>query len=135
MILVDSSVWVDYFNGRVTPETGFLDELLGRRALLTGDLIVTEVLQGFRTDRDFRQALSLLETLKIEDMLGRDVAILSARNYRLLRSKGVTVRGTIDVVIATFCILNDHQLLHSDRDFDQMVPCLGLKVATAQHLS
>jgi len=135
MIVVDSSVWVDYFNGRVTPETGFLDELLGRRALLTGDLVVTEVLQGFRTARDFQQALSLLETLKIEDMLGRDVAILSARNYRLLRSKGVTVRGTIDVVIATFCILNDHQLLHSDRDFDQMVPHLGLKVATAQHLS
>ncbi len=135
MIVVDSSVWVDYFNGRVTPETGFLDELLGRRALLTGDLIMTEVLQGFRTDRDFHQALSLLETLEIEDMLGRDVAILSARNYRLLRSKGVTVRGTIDVVIATFCILNDHQLLHSDRDFDQMVPHLGLKVAIAQHLS
>jgi predicted nucleic acid-binding protein len=135
MIVVDSSVWVDYFNGRVMPETGFLDELLGRRALLTGDLIVAEVLQGFRTDGDFQQALSLLETLKIADMLGREVAILSARNYRLLRSKGVTVRGTIDVVIATFCILNDHQLLHSDRDFDQMVPHLGLKVATAQHLS
>ena len=127
MILVDSSVWIDYFNGVATRETDLLDGYLGTEPLLTGDLILTEVLQGFRTDRDFRRARTALDTLTFEPMVGRDVALASAQNYRKLRAQGVTVRKTIDVIIATFCIARDHRLLHSDRDFTRMAEPLGLK--------
>ena len=94
---------------------------------MTGDLILTEVLQGFRHDRDYRKAKNAMETLVFAPMVGRDIAIASALNYRKLRSKGVTVRKTIDVLIATFCIENFHQLLHADRDFDSMEEHLGLQ--------
>ena len=127
MILVDSSVWIDYFNGVATRETDLLDGYLGTEPLLTGDLILTEVLQGFRTDRDFRRARTALDTLTFEPMVGRDVALASAQNYRKLRAQGVTVRKTIDVIIATFCIAREHRLLHSDRDFTWMAGPLGLK--------
>lgn len=126
MILVDSSVWIDHFNGRQSRETDLLDELLGVEPILTGDLILTEVLQGFRSDRDFRRARSAMETLIFEPMVGRDIAIASAQNYRRLRAEGITVRKTIDLLIATFCIKGRHRLLHADRDFDAMRDVLKL---------
>jgi predicted nucleic acid-binding protein len=128
MIVVDTSIWIDFFNGRPTDESDLLHDLLGREPILIGDLILAEMLQGFRAEEDFREALSILETFDFREMLGRNVAIASARNYRMLRAKGVTVRKTIDVLIGTFCLLNDHELLHSDRDFDPMTEHLGLRV-------
>ena len=127
MILVDSSVWIDYFNGRATRQTDRLDELLGSDLLLTGDIILAEVLQGFRDDRDFRRAKRALDGLEFRAMLGRDIALKSAANYRALRAQGVTVRKTIDMLIATFCIENGHELLHADRDFDPIERHLGLR--------
>ncbi len=132
MILVDSSVWIDYFNGRSTVATDRLDDLLSRELLLIGDIILAEVLQGFRRQPEFRRARSLLETLEYRDMLGRNVAIAAAANYRKLRSLGVTVRKTIDVMIATFCISNGHRLLHSDRDFVPMAKHLKLKTVNSE---
>ncbi len=126
MILVDSSVWVDYFNGVPTRETDLLDGYLGTEPLLTGDLILTEVLQGFRSDRDFSRAKAALDMLAFQPMVGRDIAVASALNYRKLRALGVTVRKTIDVLIATFCIEGGHRLLHADRDFTLMEQPLGL---------
>ncbi len=127
MILVDSSVWIDYFNGRSTVATDRLDDLLSHELLLTGDIILAEVLQGFRRQSDFRRARALFDKLEYRDMLGHDVAIAAATNYRKLRARGVTVRKTIDVMIATFCIRNGHRLLHSDRDFTPMERHLKLK--------
>ncbi len=127
MILVDSSVWIDYFNGVPTPETEVLDGYLGIEPLLTGDLILTEVLQGFRSDRDFNRAKAAMETLIFEPMVGHQIALASARNYRTLRTQGFTIRKTIDVLIATFCIMGGHRLLHSDRDFTIMAVPLGLQ--------
>ena len=128
MILVDTSVWIDYFNGAETRETDLLDGLLGVEPLLIGDLILIEVLQGFRHDRDYRRAKAALDRLIFESMLGREMALLSAQNYRKLRAAGVTVRKTIDVIIATFCLHRGHRLLHSDRDFSLMQNHLGLQV-------
>ncbi len=127
MILVDSSVWIDYFNGVETRQTDRLDELLGSDLLLTGDIILAEVLQGFRNDGDFRRAKRALDALEFRAMLGRDVALKSATNTRALRAQGVTVRKTIDMLIATFCIENGHELLHADRDFDPIERHLGLR--------
>ncbi len=127
MILVDSSVWIDYFNGLATRQTDRLDELLGSDLLLTGDIILAEVLQGFRDDRDFRRAKRALDGLEFRAMLGRDIALKSAANYRALRAQGVTVRKTIDMLIATFCIENGHELLHADRDFDPIEQHLRLR--------
>lgn len=127
MIVADSSVWIDYFNGVATRETALLDSILGREPVMIGDLILAEVLQGFRSDHDVRRARMVLDTLRFEPMLGRDIALASAANYRVLRGKGITVRKTIDVLIATFCIKNGHVLLHSDRDFDPFAEYLGLK--------
>lgn len=129
MILVDSSVWIDYFNGVPNPQTDRLDALLGREPVATGDLILTEVLQGFRNDRDFNQAKTLLSSLDVIELGGRDVAIQAAQNFRTLRSMGITVRKTIDTVIATRCIENNFALLYSDRDFDPFVQHLNLRSA------
>lgn len=129
MILVDSSVWIDYFNGVDGPETNRLDWMLSSEPVLTGDIILTEVLQGFNDEADFRRARTLLTRLPFEPMLGRQVALQSAANYRRLRRHGITVRKTIDVMIATFCILNNHALLHRDRDFDPMERWLDLVIA------
>ena len=131
MTIIDTSVWIDYFNGKATAETEVLDRLLGIESLIVGDLILVEVLQGFRSDRDFRQASGLLAALEFREMVGQRVALASARNYRMLRAQGVTVRKTVDVIIGTFCILNGHRLLHSDRDFDPMESYLGLEVEKA----
>ncbi|MFC3052378.1 type II toxin-antitoxin system VapC family toxin [Kordiimonas pumila] len=127
MILVDSSVWIDFFRGKQSRETDLLDRCLGTEPLLTGDLIITEVLQGFKHERDFRKARAALGQLEFAPMVGAEIALKSAENYRRLRQQGITVRKTIDVLIATFCIENGHTLLHSDRDFDVMVDSLGLK--------
>jgi len=128
MIVVDSSVWIDYFNGKRTRQTNLLDSLLGSELIVIGDLILTEVLQGFQQDRDFKKARELLDSLIFRQMLGKELAIKSAENYRILRKKGVTVRKTIDVIIATFCIENNLPLLHSDRNFRPMEKHLSLKV-------
>ena len=128
MILVDSSVWIDYFNGKITKQTNLLDSLLGSELIVIGDIILTEVLQGFQQDKDFKKAKKLLSAFIFRQMLGRQLAIKSAENYRTLRKKGVTVRKTIDVIIATFCIANNLPLLHSDRDFRPMEKHLNLKV-------
>ena len=127
MILVDSSVWIDYFNGTVTPQTEKLDHLLGSEPLAIGDLILTEVLQGFADEREFEQARTLLTSLTIVDLGGRDVAIQAARHFRVLRRAGITIRKTIDSVIATRCILGNYDLLHCDRDFGPFVKHLGLR--------
>ena len=128
MILVDSSVWIDYFNGRATPQTDWLDAALGAEFVVVGDLILTEVLQGFQRDRDFRTAKDLLLTFPVMEMLGQDLAIESAANYRRLRKKGITVRKTVDVIIATFCLHHRLSLLHGDRDFEPMERYLKLEV-------
>ncbi len=126
MILVDSSVWIDYFRGAVNPKTEQLDELLGQVPLAIGDLILTEVLQGFNQDRDFHQAREMLTALTVVELGGERIAIQAAKNFRTLRKRGITVRKTIDVLIATRCIENGYELLHNDRDFDPFCEYLGL---------
>lgn len=128
MILVDSSVWIDYFNGVITPQTDKLDALLGSEPLAVGDLILTEVLQGFISEQAFRQAESLLTGLAIVELGGREIALRAARNFRALRAVGVTIRKTIDTIIATRCIEDGYELLHRDRDFDAFATHLGLRV-------
>ncbi|MBZ5618613.1 MAG: PIN domain nuclease [Acidobacteriia bacterium] len=128
MILVDSSVWIDYFQGTITAQTEKLDSLLGHEPLAIGDLILTEVLQGFDTERDFHVARKMLTSLKVVDLGGREIAIQAAKNFRALRRLGVTVRKTIDTVIATRCIESGYDLLHNDRDFDPLARHLGLRV-------
>ena len=129
MILVDSSVWIDYFRGTATPQAEKLDSLLGTELIATGDLILTEVLQGFVSDRDFNQAEKLLTSLVVVDLVGQDIAIQAAKNFRVLRAQGITVRKTIDTVIATRCIESRLALLYSDKDFDPFVEHLGLRSA------
>ena len=128
MILVDSSVWIDYFNGDQTSQTDWLDSSLGNTPIVICDLILTEVLQGFQNDKDFKIAKDLLLRIPFMSMGEQTLALESAMNYRLLRRKGVTVRKTIDVIIGTFCIHNQLTLLHCDHDFDSMVKHLGLKI-------
>jgi len=129
VILVDSSIWIDYFRGATTPQAEKLDALLGTEPVMIGDLILTEVLQGFVSDRDFNQARKLLDSLDIVDLGGRDIAIQAARNFRVLSGLGVTVPKTIDTIIATRCIESRLSLLYSDRDFDPFVTHLGLSSA------
>ena len=129
MILVDSSVWIDFFRGTITPQTERLDALLGSEPLVVGDLILAEVLQGFGSERDFNQARKLLTALDVVDLGGQDIAIQAARNFRTLRAKGLTIRKTIDTLIATRCIESDYSLLFSDRDFEPFVEHLGLRSA------
>lgn len=126
MIIVDSSVWIDYFNGRDTPQTDKLDELLGIELLGIGDIILAEVLQGFRLDRDYHTAKKVLTSLTVFNMLGMENAVKSADNFRALRKKGITIRKTNDVIIATFCLENNYYLLFSDKDFLPFVKQLGL---------
>ena len=127
MILVDSSVWIDYFNGQLTVQTDYLDQILGKELIVVGDIILLEVLQGFKSDRDFAIARKALEVFPLRNMLGREIALKSVNNYRLLRKKGITIRKTIDIVIGTFCIENNIKLLHSDKDFEPLSKFLHLK--------
>lgn len=131
MIVVDSSVWVDFFRGVTTPQTERLDDLLGSQPLAVGDLILAEVLQGFSLERDFNQARRLFSALDVITLGGEEIAVQAARNYRALRAQGVTIRKTIDTIIATRCIEDDLVLLYSDRDFDPFVEHLGLRSAMA----
>ncbi len=128
MILVDSSVWIDYFRGTVTTQTEKLDQLLGQEPLAIGDLILTEVLQGLEKERDFRDAREMLTSLTVVELGGQEIAIQAAKNFRTLRKLGVTARKTIDTVIATWCIESGHELLHNDQDFDPFAKHLGLRV-------
>ncbi|WP_339866789.1 PIN domain nuclease [uncultured Algoriphagus sp.] len=127
MILVDSSVWIDYFNGQENVQTDFLDRSLGTEFICTGDLIMTEVLQGFSADKNFREAKAFFEDLHFFNLGGKEIAIASAENFRLLRKRGVTIRKTIDSVIAAFCIKSEIELLHNDKDFEPFVDHLGLR--------
>lgn len=130
MILVDSSIWIGYLNGAASPETAALDAVLVQQQVLVGDLILAEVLQGFRAERDYRLARQLLDPLHFVTLGGREVALAAADGYRRLRRRGVTVRKTIDMIIAAWCILNRVPLLHADRDFDLLESELGLQVWT-----
>lgn len=127
MILVDSSVWIDYFNGVDSAPTDLLDDFLQHELVGVGDLLLTEVLQGFRSESDASRAESALRSLTIYSMLGPEAAVRAAANYRLLRRRGITIRKTADVIIASFCIAEGHELLSADRDFEPFVDHLGLR--------
>lgn len=131
MILVDSSVWIDYFRGTSTPQTELLDRLLGVEEVAIGDLILAEVLQGFVHERDFRRAQQILAALTPVELGGAAMALQSARNHRSLRRRGVTVRKNIDTFIATWCIATGTPLLHNDRDLDAFARHLGMPVIAA----
>jgi hypothetical protein len=129
MILVDSSVWIAHLQGRATPQTATLEAVAAREPLLVGDLILLEVLQGARDDLQAAHIEHALRQYVIVPLLGDDLASRAARNYRKLRSLGITIRKTADIIIGTFCIEHRHALLHDDRDFGPMERHLGLKVA------
>ena len=128
MLIVDSTVWIHYFNGVENPQTDYLNNMLDKTPILVGDLILAEVLQGFRQDPHFETARRTLGKFLQVEMVNPALAVQSARNYRFLRQKGVTVRKTIDSLIATYCIENDHELLHNDNDFDGYEKHFGLRV-------
>ena len=132
MILVDSSVWIDFFRNEPTAQAEWLDRNLSIEGLLVGDLILAEVLRGFKDDRGFNEARRMLGQLKQVSLCGEGLAVEAARNFRKLRAKGVTVRGTIDVIIATRCLLDGVRLLHSDRDFDAFEAHLGLRTVDCE---
>lgn len=127
MIVVDSSVWIDYFIGKSTPEAETLDRLLGRQLIAIGDLMIVEVLQGFRRERQFRQARELMLSFTVLNMLDTATSLKSAENFRRLRRRGITVRKTIDAIIATYCIESRLGLLHSDKDFEPFHKHMKLK--------
>ena len=134
MLLVDATVWIDYFNGLVNPQTDYLDERLRRTPILLGDLILAEVLQGFRRTADFEQARTALARFQQVSLVTPDLALRSARNYQTLRQKGITMHKTIDSLIATYCIENNVPLLHNDSDFDGYERHLGLQVIHPERL-
>ena len=129
MIVVDSSVWIGFFNGKVTPQTSKLLSFMGNEPLLVGDLILCEILQGARTKTHARMLEEELRKFDMVAMLNPELAIAAAKNYRVLRGEGITIRKTIDLVIGTFCIAHQHTLLHDDRDFGPMETYLGLRTA------
>jgi predicted nucleic acid-binding protein len=128
MIIVDSSVWIDLFHGTQTPQTDWIKEALKHQSISLTDLILCEVLQGIRDDRLYTEIRKVFLGYEILPMGGTALALASAENYRKLQKKGITIRKTIDCLIATFCILNGHSLLHSDRDFNAFEENLGLQV-------
>ena len=128
MVLADTSVWIDYFRGVVNWQTDRLDWLLGVQPVAIGDLILTEILQGFDRETDFHRARSLLSVLPFYELGGYQLCLQAANNYRTLRRKGISTRKTIDVIIATGCIEWSLELLHNDRDFAPMEQILGLNV-------
>jgi hypothetical protein len=132
VILVDTSVWIDYLRGASTPETDKLDSLLGTVPLAIGDLVLTEVLQGCPSQREFDEVRRFLAKMDLVVLGGREIAVEAARNYRRLRDLGITVRKTIDTIIASRCIYSGYALLHCDRDFDPFVKHLGLKVVDCE---
>jgi len=128
MVVVDTTVWIDYIHGLKTPYTNALDYELLHNQVITGDLLITEFLQGFRDDDDFEAAKKIMDSLIYCDMLGKDIALKSAMNFRLLRKNGITIRKTADIIIGTFCIEHELPLLHNDKDFEPMEKYLGLQV-------
>ena len=128
MMMADTSVWIDYVNGAITPQTNILDFELQENRIIVGDIIIAEFLQGFRDDKQFQQAKSIMDCLEYHDLVGKEMAYLAAKNYRKLRKQGITIRKTVDVLIATYCIEHGIELLHNDRDFDAMETFLGLRV-------
>ena len=120
MILVDSSVFIDYFNGINNWHTDELNALLGNELVITGDYILAEVLQGFRNDKDYKIAKEIMQSFPCFNICNEELAIKSADNFRYLRTKGITIRKTVDLIIGTFCIENEIELLHNDRDFEPM---------------
>ena len=128
MIVVDSSVWIDLLNANGTPEALWLRDIFGKRAIAIPDLSVTEILQGARSGREFEFILALIGRAPVIPTTNVHVAVQAARNYRHLRSLGITVRKTVDTLIATRCIMHGHELLHNDRDFDPFVEHLGLRL-------
>ena len=132
MILVDSSVWIDYFRSADTPQAALLDSLLGRSPLAVGDLIAAEVLQGIRDEREFKRVKKTLDAFEHIDLAGYDLAVKASGNYRSLRAMGITLRKTIATVIATRCIEDGLTLLHADRDFLPFSQHLGLRVAYSE---
>ncbi len=126
MIVADTSVWIDYFQGKSSPETDLLDEILENDLVAIGDLIMLEILQGFKLDKDYNLAKKTLLLLEQREFLGNELALKAAENYRKLRKKGITIRKTNDVIIASYCIENKLPLLFSDRDFLPFVEHLGL---------
>ena len=128
MVVVDTSVWIDFFRGVASAETDWLDRELARQRLALLDLHLFEVLQGVRNERQLRETERLLTRLPVLTTGGADLAIAAAANYSLLRSRGTTVRAGVDCLIATYCILNGHSLLHNDRDFDAFERHVGLLV-------
>lgn len=132
MILVDSSVWIDFFNGRESPEVSLLYNTFGKQIIVTEDLILVEVLQGFNKESDFKIAKEVLESLPFFNLSNKDLAVKAAINYRILRKNGITIRKTIDMAIATFCIEQKIQLLHNDQNFDSLAFHLNLQIFKAQ---
>ena len=128
MIVADTSVWINYVKGIDASHTNILDHELIYNRVVTGDIIIAEFLQGFKNDREYLIAKQIMDNLEYRDFLGKEIAIQAANNYRKLRKHGITVRKTIDVIIATFCIENGLPLIHNDRDFDPMEEILGLIV-------
>lgn len=126
MIVVDSTVWIDFLNGHDTPHVRRLRELLGRAEIVVGDLMLCEVLQGLSSEREAEEVEALLRRFEIAPMGGADIAVAAARNFRALHARGITVRKTIDLLIGTWCIAHARPLLHNDRDFVPMVRHLGL---------
>ncbi len=127
MIMVDSSVWIDYFNGVNNLEVQYLDSILGNQVVVIGDLILTEVLQGFRSNKDYKNAKLLFSSVPTYQLSNKKIALKSADNYRILRKQGITIRKTIDTIIATYCIESSTPLLFSDKDFNPFVKHLKLK--------
>ncbi len=128
MILVDTSVWIDYFNGVSTKQTDSLDRILSEQTVLIGDIILTEILQGFDSDKEFKLAKQALEPLDCVHLGGKSLAIKAASNFRFLRSKGITIRKTVDMLIGSWCIEHEVELLHNDKDFDQIATQLPLQI-------
>ena len=126
MILVDTSVWIDYFNGQENIHTEILDSSIVDGTVAIGDIIFLEILQGFRNDKDYQTVRSRLATLDQYELFGNDMVYRCADNYRTLRKKGITIRATTDVIIATYCIEHELPLLFIDRDFKPFVSHLGL---------
>ncbi|WP_288456072.1 PIN domain nuclease [uncultured Sphingomonas sp.] len=131
MMLVDSSVWVDFLHARATPQTDHLKRALLGERVLTADLVIAEVLQGTRSERAFAIASAQLLNLDVVTIAGPEIAVQAARHYRALRERGITIRKTIDTLIATRCIVDNIPLLYADRDFDPFVAHLGLRSAMA----
>lgn len=128
MIIVDTTVWIDYLNGVKTPQTDWLDTEVERQRLGLTDLILCEILQGVKNEEQATETRRELMKFEVMPMSGIDLAVAAAQNYRKLRAQGRTVRKTVDCLIATFCLLNGHALLHNDRDFDPFEEMLGLRV-------